>query len=381
MRVAKIHFNHDPTSSTSDAINLRTNADSAPITDPEWVNGSTPSPVAYASSALSGPITIKVWFTGGPLGKSVTIRAVVGLRKSRGIRGIPQAIPFSPLGGVHPRTVTFDQEGNSAVLFEVEDLPVGAGKWVFTWTWQVFGAQEWFNVTTSQHLIYVVPALPKPPWTQDPMDPDGWSLPWPSALDKACWWAAGTIFPNEAAAAIVRAINDLPGQQYKEKGTLATLDEFHLTEYLHNIDTGQLFSMNCRDVATAVITFANLLGADLWPLTLKTGFTTKPVRALSDAMTTTPTWGFHEVAAPAWSLPSGWQAEVELVEGPALDEAVRVYDGCVHIGSDVLPIDMPFGSVQVSGSHRFELIDPTLTDMFHPGTGRPSRPRHRRRVI
>ena len=55
MRVQQIHFNHDPTSASHDAINL-IHAGNGDLGLPEWSDGLMRRPVAYAKSEISLPV-------------------------------------------------------------------------------------------------------------------------------------------------------------------------------------------------------------------------------------------------------------------------------------------------------------------------------------
>ena len=248
--------------------------------------------------------------------------------------------------------------------------------WAYVWSWQsklAATTSGWREFCKTAVLVYVIPALPHPPWTQDPADPNGWSLPWSDALDKACIWSAGTYTVKESTAAIVRAINEIGFQKYSTVGSLVALSppQFQLENYLHYLNKGVEFSINCRDVASAVITFANLLGDNLQPLDfmnplppsgIPARFFTNGIRALSDPSFAPAHWAFHEVSAANPTLPGGWPAETMTPPPPASDEVIHIYDACVHLPGNVLPLDMLFGSVVNSKDYRDALIDRTTGD-------------------
>jgi hypothetical protein len=60
---SSIKFNHDPSSATGDAFNIRRNA-TAFVDVPEWTKGASVNPedslAAYAAAKVSGTVTIRV---------------------------------------------------------------------------------------------------------------------------------------------------------------------------------------------------------------------------------------------------------------------------------------------------------------------------------
>jgi hypothetical protein len=244
------------------------------------------------------------------------------------------------------------------------------------WTWQTrIAASRWRKFATTAHLAHIAPALPNPPWTQDPADAP-WTLPRADALDKACMWAAGTKFPDHSAAAIAVAINNIPHQEYGLEATLITMDwEFRLTHYLTQVDGAAPFTVNCKDISSALMTFANLLGANLWPLSIGSGFWSNNVSALNDPNFIAHEWGNHEVAAKESTFPQAFAADLVLTP-PGEDEPVQIYDACLKLnGDNVPPMDMLFGSVGSGAGYRFRLID------SRTGNGIPSKPKARRPVL
>src|SRR5258707_14999074 len=66
MKIEEVHFNHDTSSASSDALNIRKNASGGPIVAPEWKSGQIPKPPAYASAAIGIKVTIKANFWQAP---------------------------------------------------------------------------------------------------------------------------------------------------------------------------------------------------------------------------------------------------------------------------------------------------------------------------
>ncbi|MGH7551568.1 MAG: hypothetical protein ACREMQ_00900, partial [Longimicrobiales bacterium] len=270
MTVDEIHFNHDPTSSSSDALNIRVNGSGAPIVAPEWTNGGPSRPAAYAASALGSTVTIKAKFSGGPANKNVKVRALdayvppsqtgcLGVLISI-IAAILRGLFGNVLGEVDERQVNFDGAGNSTPeTFELINHKLktaGVGARTTEWKWQYRSHGQWHTFANTKHRIYLVVDVPAGPWTQTVNDTQ---LPWTDALDKACAWAHGAITKDEAAARITKAINARPPQSYTP-ATLFGFYDYYLTSYMTALDAGAPFQLNCTDCANAVTTFANLLG-------------------------------------------------------------------------------------------------------------------------
>jgi hypothetical protein len=376
MTVAEIHFNHDTGSASNDAINLRLDGEAgSEIVAPEWVDGEPSQPMAYATEAITGPVTIKVKFKGGPVGEAVNIRAVrpatnaISATRTRGV-----------LGDVKKRSVRFSDSGHSALeVFELTgdlaDANVGITQ--TTWNWQMFQNGDWETFAMTQHRTFVLPALPTPPWNQAPKVRANIGWPWVIALDKACAWAFGTATVKEAAAAIATRINGHPKHVYDEDGMQYIADgRFLLTNYLSDLDNAADFIIDCTGIAAVMVTFANLLGAGLMPLRIQnstpaTFFTTELIAPVGADWTVnaewiTRRWGRHEVAMVPSSLLDEAGAtlpglvivpEKALPQGPA--EGLLIYDASMHVdqSAPVLPIRMPLGSVAAQSHYRFKLID------------------------
>ncbi len=359
MHVAEIHFNHDTASASNDAINLRHDGTAGTeIAAPEWVHGDEPQPVAYAAGAITGPVTIKVKFKDGPPNERVSIRAIL---PSDSVRG-----PLrnrSAIGPVRKRLVQFDAAGHSGLqTFELQrDLSTArTGAFDTRWEWQAFINGDWVTFAGTENRTYVVPDLPTAPWNQRVGANPGW--PWVAALNKACSWAFGAATVDEAAAAIASALNSHPKHTYDEDGVQfapTKLGPFDLTTYLSELSTAASFIIDCRGVASAMVTFANLMGATLLPLQVENGnstfFSTKSIKPLNAAFMVTE-WGRHEIAV---------MADPVLVPNTALTggagSSVLIYDANLRVNqlAPILPIQMPLGSVS-GGDYRFHLIDSAI---------------------
>ena len=365
MRVEEVHFNHDPTAATADALTIRTNAGGTPITAPEWRYGFTPQPAAYASSALGSTVTIRVRFSGGPHSGSRTIRAVdayVPAANPGGCLGwllvfiaqLFRALFGNILGDLASKTVTFDAAGNSALeSFTVVNhrlKSAGVGVHTTEWKWQYRKGKKWVNFDTTQHKIYLVLGMPAAPWTQGTGNDT--QLPWTDALDKACLWALGATTADDAVAAITRAVNTQPLQSYTPV-TLFGFANYNLSSYLSALNGGSPYQLNCTDCADAVTTFSNLLGCDLWEGRFFDMVTRKFLTLNGDPSVATDwvswSWNYHEIC---------WLSAI----GPN----EKVYDGCLQLDMDndytdtihvaQHPIKMNFGSTALT-DYKYRLID------------------------
>ena len=358
MVVAEIHFNHDPMSASNDALNLREDGGrNSQIEAPEWANGDS-KPVAYAAAAIKRQVTIKVRFKDAPPGTDTL-----------NIRAVPPGsnTPFGPihmphvLGDVEKRLVQFNSAGQSALeTFTITgDLATAhVGAYDTYWEWQAMENGQWEPFETTHHRVFVLPALPAEPWNQLPGANIRW--PWATALERACVWAFGTTTVDEATAAIAEALNTHPKHHYDESGVqfVPTKNSaFRLTTYLSELTNARSFIIDCRGIATAMVTFSNLMGASLMPLQLENDdssfFTTKAIKPLNAGFTFEE-WGYHEITVIQ-------QAALEpgtvLTEGTGAD--LLIYDASLRFDQQdlLLPVQMPLGSVAAGSDYRFELID------------------------
>lgn len=329
LKLGAISFNHDTSSLSADAMNLRKNFTQT-ITAPEWTVGKTSptdSPAAYAIKETHGKkITIKVQFT---VGSNNVTKAEVRA-KGGGVLGAldPQGVNFA--GGVSvPALVSFELHHHSigAAGIKREDI---------TWHWEYrcCGGSVWEPLQTTKHRIYVVLEEPKLPWKQQPNPND--QNPWTEALDHACVWAAGQQSRDDAATAITKAINANLGLVYDNASgssaytTWGVVAMFELTQFLAYLTSGTGLGniVNCTDCATITTTFSNLVGCDLHASKMGNNFDLTPFRGIGAAGFGCPGFGchfsFHEVA---WKGGHG--------NGDPL------FDACLRIDIDTNPWSAP----------------------------------------
>lgn len=301
LKLVAISFNHDTSSLSADALNLRRNF-TQDVSAPEWTVGKTlptESPAAYAIKETKGnKITIKVKFT---VGSNNVTKAQVRARGG-GVLGSldPQVVNFA--GGVSvPAFVSFELRhhtiGNTGI--KREDI---------TWKWEYrcCGGSQWEPLQTTKHRIYIILEEPKLPWKQQPV-PDSQN-PWSEALDQVCVWAAGKQNRDDAAAAITQHINANLGLVYDNAfgapayETFPNCDKFELTQFLAYVTNGTGLGnvVNCMDCATITTTFSNLVGCDLHASKMGNFFALTPFRGIGGAGFACPGFGcsfsYHEVA-------------------------------------------------------------------------------------
>lgn len=346
LRVNEVHFNHDPAATGADALNIRlSDAQGTFIQAPEWRYGYLPRPAAYALMAVEKNLTIKARLSGGPRNGRLKVRAVddsYNRQRREGCLRWFEAIvlellgwpPLSALGNVMETIVRFDDNGDSG-LVEL-NLPnhrikqFGVGIYLVGWRWQIRrGGWRWRDFGTTNHKVYVVVDIPRPPWSQDcpSAEQDNPYLPWTEALDVACLWAKGAVTREAVARLITEGFNSSPLISYSSQSTFVTAwQSYLLSSFLNFLRLGASFAVNCSDSASAVATLSNLLGCDLYegrigPLHKGNDnfVETRSVLLIGGEPSETSDWqerewGYHEVA---------WWRTVSKNE--------YVYDGCLRL--------------------------------------------------
>jgi hypothetical protein len=272
MQLEEVHFNHDLNSAAGDAITICRDKTSGPIVAPEWRRFPVKrDPAAYARDAISGAVTIKAKFSGGPPNGTRRIRAIDANAPTppSGCAGwiiwLIQAllnVIFGTIADVMPRNVHFDVAGNALETFTLNSpflMPGGfVSKRTTIWRWQYKHRRTWVDFDTSDHAIYVIIDMPTAPWVQSG---DATQLPWAIALDQACTWAVARSTKDQVAEAITLSVNRVPNVTYTP-ATMFGFGDYELSSYLTHLAGGS-FVMNCTDCADAVTTLSNLVGCNL----------------------------------------------------------------------------------------------------------------------
>lgn len=389
--VDAIKFNHDSTSASHDALNLRVNATQF-VNVPEWRRGISvspeDSPAAYAIKETQGnTLTIHAKFRRtNPTIQNCYIRAIdpvtvpappggcIGLLYwlllliFQGLlRSLFRLLFGNVLGEVRAKQVAFQANGQTNFetfqLHHVRLWHAGVGVRTVTWRWQyrLQPSDKWKSFATTTHRIYSVLETPKLAWQQTPYNSGNTQLPWTEVLDYACNWAHGTRNLDRAAAAVTRNMYDLGPAvvEYDCPGGGSThyawpnFDCTAFLERLHGgIGNGQY--VNCTDCGTVVSSFANILGCDLWQSRMGFNFGLNEMLGIgSNVWQTACNWGgfsYHEVA---------WKGACTANE--------EVFDGCLQVDGDadpttaphtaLLPVNIRFGNPG-DGQYRDRLATP-----------------------
>lgn len=289
LRLEAILFNHDWSSATVDAFNIRKN-ECEYIELPEWRRGVShepvDSPAAYArSETKEKTLTIKADFSfDGTEERAIRARDANLHREPLNGPGLSQEevklfenLQINPngnvLGEVKAKPFMLTPGNTGLQPFELESVRLweaGVSVSAIVWRWQycVSGTEDWLDFAITTHRIYTVLNLPREPWLQANV-PGNTQLPWLDVLDYACVWADGAQDTDEAAKRITVHVNDF-GQQGKicyGDGSAYYTDEhaFDCGSFLDllNGSRGKGDSVNCDDCAAIVSTFANSVGCDL----------------------------------------------------------------------------------------------------------------------
>ncbi len=343
-----IKFNHDQSSATGDAFNIRRNEDDLePF--PEWKPKPDPDPfhndsrAAYAIEQTSGhPISIKAKFICSDPNATIEVKAV----------DAQPAVP-NVLGRVEKAIVTFGANGESDfVPFLLQDVrlsTVGVGINTIVWSWKfrVPPGTDWIPLVETAHKIYSVIDLPQPPWSQDTTSGDNTQLPWTDVLDVACDWAASAQNVDQATEKITREVNNLGRGLviYQPGPATYALANFDCTNFLKLLSrqTAMCHCLNCSDCATIVSSFANILGCKTREVYFPSAFDTNPIILIGKTSPAPDHFENHEVA---WNGISG-----------------SVFDACLQLNQSpggkfqaLLPANLPF-SLRVGLSYK-PLLDP-----------------------
>lgn len=348
MQIEEIHFNHNPSSASTDAITICRDKSSGAIVAPEWRRSPVKrDPAAYARDAITGPVTIKVKISGGPQNGTRKIRAIDAnaVPPPSGCLGIIiwliQALIhaiFGTVGEVMAKNVHFDGAGNAALeTFTLNSPYLMPGGFVSkrntVWRWQYKWKGKWKDFDTTDHTIYVILDVPTAPWVQSG---DATQLPWAIALDQACTWGVTAATKDAAAEAITLRVNRVPNVTYTP-ATMFGFGDYQLASYLTHLAGGP-FVMNCTDSADAVTTLSNLLGCNLAEGQFF-NMVTRPFLTLAGnpnnaADWVSWSWGYHEICwLNDYSSDTVWDGclQLDMSNNPA-----------VHVAK--LPAKMRFNS-------------------------------------
>lgn len=328
MELLAIQFNHDPTSSSRSALNVRHN-DTTFVTVPEWQRGQFERSVAaYAIRAVGrNRLTIRARLSSPEhAGRRMFVRArptplppAMLAFNSSGVGPVALRASWDyeagALGSAMARPVSFDAGGQAPFAdFELTRPPLldrGVGAYDVRWTWESSPdpAGPWTTITETRHRIYGLIDVPTLPWTQQPYSSTNSQLPWTEAMEFAAKWARGQQDPLAAAAAVTTSVYGLGSRIGYSCAFGApanySFQAFDCTAFLERLrgGFGNGRNVNCSDCATIVSTFANVLGADLSQSQMFNEwqpFAVNPAQLIGQLLFTTVcgtgVFNYHEVA-------------------------------------------------------------------------------------
>ena len=190
-----ITFNHDLSSATTSALNIRRNKDfesALPEYDSTIARPPQQQCAAYAIAAVRGqPVFVRCQFVlAPPATGSFQVKATGG--------GV--------LGRLDPVVVTFSGAGTITADFALAHRSFSAiGRHDVTWQWWArrSGSRTWQRLVATSHRIYLLLDVPSAPWSQAYADRHN---PWTDLLDVSCAIAAGRRNEMGGAIALAKAI-------------------------------------------------------------------------------------------------------------------------------------------------------------------------------
>jgi hypothetical protein len=293
-----IKFNHDPTSLTTDAFNIRVNA-TEEVAVPEWqlgLSAAADSKAAYAiEETTNKTVTIQCRFTISPKQTTtVKVKATGG-----GLLGPIDPIDVTFVNGIsHDTSHGGDPEYVQIPLRHRSFSRIDRQDIVWRWHYRCPGANWCSPPQLTRHRIYVTLRAPPEPWSQTvPID-----YPWTWALDYAIDGAPtrGLAHEKEAAARIVQHVYNGPLQYDIWHGAPSyhSSGRFMISAWLGGFTNGLI--VNCYDCASAVTTFSNVVGARLQYNFHEPFGYLKPVFPIGRGECNNP---FYGSAAPPYNVP------------------------------------------------------------------------------
>lgn len=259
LRVTNIKFNHDTSSSSRDAINIRRSfADGIDVSRGEWLEVGgvvTNEPFCYTTNRR---VTVMARFEASSFITSAVIRATCAGAAGSLSGLLPTNVVFS--GGVSsPEYVEFKMERSTLACI---DRSEGA----LAWSADSVNGQSGCKMNGSgPHIVYTILGEPKPPWDNAyPNEKNAWTNALEFAIVKA--GAAGKDKDKDALAAVTTYLHGGHGLMYDTvRGAPRYWDPttgvFSATAYISVTNSVSVTNLvNCYDQAHGVVTLGNLLG-------------------------------------------------------------------------------------------------------------------------
>lgn len=274
LQLSTITFDHDPSSPSTSALNIRRNKDFE-VLIPEY-DASIPRTPAESCAAYAKLETT---------GKNVTIRVNLRIPAAANVTYEVKASGGGILGRLDLVQVVF----SGGVTDKTADIPLAHRKFKrisrmdVTWHWRyrAKGSSNWHHLATTSHRIYVILAVPPAPWTQTFADKRN---PWTDLLDECCVIASGSEDAPSAAEKTTKDVHLNHFLRYDivqgadRYGFIQTGDSFDLTNWIDYVLRGNapanpvfcggtpeqykdFLIVNCYDCAASNALMSKLVGA------------------------------------------------------------------------------------------------------------------------
>ena len=258
LRVTNIKFNHDTSSSSKDAINIRRScAKGIDISNGEWIDSGdivTNEPFCYTTNRA---VTVKARFEASGFITSAVIRATCAGAGGSLSSLLPTNVVFA--GGVSsPEYVEFSMTNRTLSCID------RSGGGVLDWSADSINEQSGCDMNNSgPHLVYTILGEPKPPWDNKYGEHEN---AWTNALEFAIVKAGaqGKSTDKDALAAITKYLHSGHGLVYDTVSGSSRYwitNSFSATAYINVTNSASATNfVNCYDQAYGVATIGNLLG-------------------------------------------------------------------------------------------------------------------------
>jgi hypothetical protein len=308
-----------------DAISFQTDRtvlplviDGNPVISPEWVAGLRSLPAAFAGPDPVEGLAMTVRLSSAAPAAQIKLKATATTA--------PGSI--SAIGDIGEVTVDF-AGGTRATIdcrATLSSNQVACG--CVEWRWQFNDGGEWQDAGVSKHQMAITLALPTAPWTTRPGIP-GRTLPWWEVVHLASKVAAGSTTLDGAATKVTEHTFGAWEGKYRWENSrhyatngFETPARFDCASFLRLLDGERLpDTVDCADQASVVSTFANVLGCNLQQVAISRSMTANPVLLVGNRdWRPRDEFGVHEFT----------------VTGDR-EEAMIVWDGCLHVSSNDAP--------------------------------------------
>ena len=265
LRVTNIKFNHDTSSSSRDAINIRRSyANGIDVSNGEWFDSGgvvANEPFCYTTNHAA---TVKARFEASGFITSAVIRATCAGAGGSLSSLIPTNVVFA--GGVSsPEYVEFAMESNTLPAIDCSKGGVLG--------WQASEINGGIDVpcemnASGPHIVYTILGEPKSPWKNVYGEKENaWTNALEFAIVKAA--AAGKSTDKDALAAITTYLHSGHGLRYDtEKGRSRFIGgggggSMKLDDYIKASQDRSTSVVNCYDQAGGICSLGTLLGVDV----------------------------------------------------------------------------------------------------------------------